>query len=274
MAKIIAISSPKGGVGKTTVTINLAASLAIAEMKVLLMDFDPMGAISLGLGLKDEDVKYGLYEFIRGTADITQTIHHFNLPPFDFMPCNVHQNGRENRLFELISNRGVLKQKLHSLIEYKKIDYDFIIIDTPPVANDYMWSALSIAHSVILPLQCGYYSLKIIERMFETIDRIKTGLNPHLSIEGVLLNFYDARTKESQRTEKEAKQLFGDLLFKTRIPRSTVIGFSAFEHLPVIMYDAFSKGANAYLSLAKEILTLNGYFGDVGNFQESLQNAS
>lgn len=254
MGKVITIANPKGGVGKTTTAINLAASLAIAEKSVLIIGMDPNGSLSAGCGIHSEVIKAGIYEIFLGTYDCVDTIHHSDLPNLDIIPCNIVSHEQEVRLEQNAKNRILLKRKLYDLLVKGKNIYDFVIIDTPPAVNNLTISALYASHSVLIPMQTGYFSLKVVEKLLQMIQRIKNGVNPELGIEGILLNFFEKNTKASHRTLEEAKKLFGNLIFKSVIPKNTAISYSAFEKKPTILVDAFAPGAIAYLSLADEII--------------------
>jgi len=257
MCKIIAIANPKGGVGKTTTAINLAASLAIANQKVLLIDMDPNGALSSSIGIQPSDIKGGIYEVFFGTFDFFDTIHHFHLSNLYIIPSNINTTEREARLMAMAKNRAILKRKLDDWINKGKLDHRFIIIDTPPILNDLTLAALYAANSVLIPLQCSYYALNVVERLIHMIDRIKEGGNPKLKIEGILLNFFEKKTRVSQRTEQEARNLFNDLVLKTIIPKNTTISYATFEKKPVALVDITATGSSAFLSLAEEILSKN-----------------
>lgn len=256
MTKVIAVANPKGGVGKTTMVINLAASLAMAEQKVLMVDLDPNGALSTGLKLNGKDISGGVFNLFLG-GDVSDVIYPTNLPNLDIIPCDINSTEKENRFSALAENRMILNRKIRDLVEKKKLDYDFIVIDTPPSVNNFTLAALYAAHSVLIPLQCGYFSIRIVERLILTIHRIRKSINPELTIEGVVLNFYEKSTRASQRSEEEARELFQNLLFRTYIPKNTVINFAAFERKPVVLVDALSSGALAYLALAEEIIERN-----------------
>lgn len=252
--KIITIANPKGGVGKTTTSINLATSLAIANQKVLLIDMDPNAALSSSLGLNPSDIKTGIYEVFLGKFDLIETIYNFHLAKLSIIPSNIVTSERENRFTAMAKNRAILKRKLDDCVSKRKLDFDFVLIDTPPMLNDITMSALYAAHSVLIPLQCSYYALNVVERLLQLINRIKEAGNQRLEIEGILLNFYEKNTKASQRGATEAKKLFDNLVFDTIIPKNTTISFATFEKKPVALVDISATGSAAYLSLAEEIL--------------------
>lgn len=254
MARIITISNPKGGVGKTSVTINLGASLAVAEKKVLLLDFDPTGTVAMGLGNNGSTSCSGLFEFLLGRVEIKEAIHLTSLENLNYIPNNINSPSREKRFLDFIGNRNILQTKTEILLNEPDFKYDFILIDTPPLLNDFTYFALSISDSVIIPVRCDYYSLCVTEQFIEEIGKIKNGINPRISIEGIVLNFLEKETRESRLALREAKNRFNGLVLNTHIPKNTSIGYSVFQHKPVLLVDALSKGAVSYLALAKEIL--------------------
>jgi chromosome partitioning protein len=257
MPKIIAVANPKGGVGKTTSTLNLGVSLAIAEKRVLLIDLDPNGALSFGLGIQPEGIKTGIYEIMLGTADIPECIQHTELSYLDIIPCNVFSHEREIRITTMAKNRSILRRKLNDLITKKKLSYDFILLDTPPSLSDLTLVALFAAHSVLIPLQCSYFAINVVNRLLQVIKQLKESGNPDLQIEGVLLNFFEKNTRASHRGEKEAKMLFNENVLQTIIPKNAAIGYAAFEKKAVAMVDISAPGSLAYLALAEEILRKN-----------------
>jgi chromosome partitioning protein len=256
MQKVIVTANPKGGVGKTTTIINLSASLAIAGKKVLIIDLDPNGTLSGGIRVDDREVAGGVFDLFLG-CEYSEVIYKTNLPQLDIIPCDVHSNETEARFFALAKNRALLKRKLDDLSEKDRGVYDFVIIDTPPSLSNLSLAALYAADSVLIPLQCGYFSIKVVDRLIMMIHRIRKSINPKLTIEGIFLNFYEKNTRASRRSEEEAKDLFENLLLKTFIPKNTAINLATFERLPVVLMDASSSGAVAYLSLAQEIIERN-----------------
>jgi len=256
MHKVIATANPKGGVGKTTTIINLAASLAIAEKKVLMIDLDPNGTLSGGIKLDDREVSGGVFDLFLG-REYAEVIYKTDLANLDIIPCDIHSNEKETRFFALAENRALLKRKLDALSGKESGAYDFVIIDTPPSLHNLSLAALYAADSVLIPLQCGYFAIKVVDRLIMMIHRIRKSINPKLTIEGIVLNFYEKNTRASRRSEEEARELFENLLFETFIPKNTAINLAAFERLPVVLMDATSSGAVAYLSLAQEIIEKN-----------------
>jgi chromosome partitioning protein len=179
------------------------------------------------------------------------------LPGLDIIPCDISSNEKETRLFALAENRALLKRKLNDLSGKDNSTYDFVIIDTPPSLHNLSLAALYASDSVLIPLQCGYFSIKVVDRLIMMIHRIRKSINPKLTIEGIVINFYEKNTRASKRSEDEAKELFENLIFNTYIPKNTSINLAAFERLPVVLMDATSIGATAYLSLAEEIIEKN-----------------
>lgn len=257
MPKIIAISNPKGGVGKTTTVINLAASLAIAEQNVLIIDMDPDGAVSTGLGLQPENTRAGVFELFSGNADLMETIHPLNYLPMAAVPVNVVTSEHEIRLNEMAKNRLRIKQQISAALLSNKLNYDYILIDTPPALNDLTIGALLASDSILIPLQCGHFAIKAVERLMYMVERIRKSANPNLAIEGIMLNFYEKGTRASRRSLERAQSCFPGMVLKTRIPKNAAIGHSAFEQKPIALVDITAASAGAYLTLAEEILHQN-----------------
>jgi chromosome partitioning protein len=256
MSSIITITNPKGGVGKTTTTINLGASLAIYAKRVLLVDIDPDGAVSTGLGLTRDKIKCGVLDIFDGSCDLKSAIHPTGLNGFDVVPCNVWSSDHETTLSDLAKNRYLLKKELLRLAELDE-PYDFILIDSPPALSDLTIGALLASHSVIIPLQCGQFALKAVGRLMRIVRQLRQTLNPNLQIEGVLLNFFEKGTKVSERVQLEARTAFGNLLFKTIIPKNSALGYAAFLEKPAALVNITDAGARAYLALALEVLGRN-----------------
>ncbi|MBR2102103.1 MAG: ParA family protein [Prevotella sp.] len=253
MGKIIALANQKGGVGKTTTAINLAASLATLEKKVLIIDADPQANASSGLGVNLNDIDCSIYECIIDHADIRDAMYTTDIEGLDVIPSHVNLVGAEIEMLELEKREQVLKTLLNPV----KGDYDFVLIDCAPSLGLITVNALTAADSVIIPVQCEYFALEGISKLLNTIKIIKSRLNPKLEIEGFLLTMYDSRLRLANQIYDEVKRHFQELVFKTVIQRNVKLSESPSHGLPVILYDADSTGAKNYLSLAKEIINRN-----------------
>ena len=255
MTKIIAIANPKGGVGKTTTTLNLATSLGIAEKKVLIIDCDPSGAVCEGVGFSRQDIRTGLFEVFSSSATFSESIYRVNfMPPIDVLPSNVHDQVREIRLVELAKNRVRLSRLLSGLISSGRLSYDYILIDTPPSLDDLVLGALYAADRVVIPLQCGFFAINAVQRLLNLIERVRKTTNTRLKVEGILLNFYEEGTRATAKSLEMARDRFQPLLFHTRIPKNTALGYAAFKQRPAALVDVTGSGARAYLALAEEIM--------------------
>ncbi len=255
MARIIAVTNPKGGVGKSTTVINLAAGLAIAEKRVLVVDVDPQGSSSLGLGFHPDKEKTGIFEIFSGSFMALDPVHSVpfkELSGINIIPSNITTNEMETRLMDLATNRVRLKLRLNDILSHHQ--YDFVLIDTPPALGDLTISALSAAHSLIVPMQCGYFSLTVMPKLFSLLERLKKSINPGLEIEGVLLNYYEKGTRASQLCVEGAVAQFGKYLFETVIPKNTALGYAQFMGKPLALLDINAPGAVAYLKLADELI--------------------
>jgi len=254
MGKVIAIANQKGGVGKTTTAMNLAASLAVLEYKTLVIDADPQANTTSGLGKDPKEVDTSIYECMVDGIDIETIIHKTDMEYLDLVPSHIDLVGAEVEMINL-DNR---EEKMKTVIAKVKEKYDFIIIDCSPSLGLITINALTAAHSIIIPVQCEYFALEGLGKLLNTIKIIQTRLNPDLEIEGILLTMYDVRLRLSNQVVDEVRIHFKDLVFKTIIPRNVRLSESPSFGLPVIAFDADGKGAVSYLNLAHEIAAKNG----------------
>ena len=253
MGKIIALANQKGGVGKTTTTINLAASLATLEKTVLVFDADPQANASSGLGVDIQQVDCSIYECLINQADVRDAIYTTDIEGLDILPSHMDLVGAEIEMLELENREKRIKNLLNDIVD----DYDYILIDCSPSLGLITVNALTAAQSVIIPVQCEYFALEGISKLLNTIKIIKSKLNPQLEIEGFLLTMYDSRLRLARSIYDEVKRHFQELVFKTVIQRNVKLSESPSHGLPVILYDADCTGAKNYLELAKEIIGKN-----------------
>ena len=253
MGKIIALANQKGGVGKTTTTINLAASLATLEKNVLVVDADPQANASSGLGVDIKEVDCSLYECIINHADVRDAIYTTDIDGVDIIPSHIDLVGAEIEMLNLDNREKVIQKMLAPI----KDEYDYILIDCSPSLGLITVNSLTAADSVIIPVQCEYFALEGISKLLNTIKIIKTKLNPKLEIEGFLLTMYDSRLRLANQIYDEVKRHFQELVFKTVIQRNVKLSESPSHGLPVILYDADSTGSKNHLALAKEIINKN-----------------
>ena len=254
MGKIIAVANQKGGVGKTTTTINLAASLATLEKTVLVVDADPQANASSGLGVDIKEVDCSLYECIIDHTDVKEAIYTTDIDGLDIIPSHIDLVGAEVEMLKIKNNREKLKKEL---LAPMRVEYDYILIDCAPSLGLITVNCLTAADSVIIPVQCEYFALEGISKLLNTIKIIKSKLNPRLEIEGFLLTMYDSRLRLANQIYDEVKRHFQELVFKTVIQRNVKLSESPSHGLPVILYDAESAGAKNHLNQAKEIIDKN-----------------
>ena len=252
MGKVIAIANQKGGVGKTTTSVNISTILAKKGRKVILIDGDPQGNATSGLGI-DKNVENSLYDVLVNEVDITQTLQDTCVKTLKLCPSNVNLAGAEVELVNLMSREQRLKEKVDEIRD----DYDYIIIDCPPSLGLITLNAFTAADSVLIPVQCEYYALEGLGQLINTINLVKKHLNKSLAIEGAVLTMYDMRTNLSNQVVREVKRYFDDKVYKTVIPRNIKISEAPSFGMPITLYDPNSKGARCYEKLAREIIKAN-----------------
>jgi chromosome partitioning protein len=257
VSRIICIANQKGGVGKTTTAVNLASSLAAAEKKVLLVDIDPQGNATSGVGIDKSALTSSVYDLIINDEDPAGLLLETDLKLLQIMPATPDLAGAELELVELMERESKLKKILHPL----KSCYDFIIIDCPPSLGLLTINAMTAADCVIVPLQTEFYAMEGLSQIVRTIGLVQKGLNPSLQIEGVLLTMFDGRNNLSRQVEEEVRAHFGTKVFKTVIPRNVRLSEAPSHGRPIILYDITSRGAVAYLELAKEVIQRGGGHG-------------
>jgi len=250
MGRVIAIASQKGGVGKTTTTINLGACLVQENRRVLIVDVDPQSNASSGLGINGNDQRVGVYEALIGPADALPTVMPTSLPNLDILTSGQRLSGAEVELVGVMARETRLKTAIAQLRE----QYDFILIDCPPSLGLLTVNALTAADSVLIPLQCEYLALEGLTQLIAAIRLVQDHLNPALRIEGVLLTMYDARLNLAQQVVDEARKFFSDRVYKTMIPRNVRLGEAPSFGKPIVLYDPHSVGAESYRELAREVL--------------------
>jgi chromosome partitioning protein len=250
MAKILAITNQKGGVGKTTTGVNLAASLAATRQRVLLVDLDPQGNATMGSGIEKRTLQQTIYQVLLGEAQIADVRVRSTNGNYDVVPANRELAGAEVELVDLEQRETRLKSALATLAN----DYDYVLIDCPPALNLLTVNGLCAAHAVLIPMQCEYYALEGLSDLVETIKKVRAHLNPKLEIDGLLRTMFDSRNTLAQQVSAQLQQHFGDKLYRTVIPRNVRLAEAPSHGLPVLGLEKSSKGAQAYLALAGEML--------------------
>ena len=250
MTKILAITNQKGGVGKTTTTVNLAASLAAAKQRVLLIDLDPQGNATMGSGVDKAALEATVYDVLLGQKNIQQARISVAASKYDVLPANRELAGAEIELVELENREMLLKKALEAVQQ----DYDYILIDCPPALNLLTLNGLCAARSVMIPMQCEYYALEGLSDLVNTIRKVRAHLNPELEIEGLLRTMFDPRNTLAQQVSDQLQQHFGEKVYRTVIPRNVRLAEAPSYGLPALYHDSQSKGSLAYLALAGELL--------------------
>lgn len=253
MGKVISVANQKGGVGKTTTTINLSTLIAKKGKKVLMIDADPQGNASSGVGIDRDDIELSIYDVLIDEIEFNNVVKKTNIKNLEICPSNINLAGAEVELVSVMSREHRLKEKLDKI----KDNYDFIIIDCPPSLGLITLNAFTASDSVLIPVQCEYYALEGLGQLLNTINLVKKHLNKNLEIEGALLTMYDVRTNLSNQVVKEVKNYFNDKVYKNVIPRNVKLSEAPSYGMPISVYDPRSKGAKSYEKFVKEFLKKN-----------------
>ena len=253
MVRVISLANQKGGVGKTTTTINLGACLAELGQRVLVIDIDPQGNTTSGLGIKKVDVAQDIYDVIINEMPLPDAILHTKRPRLDIVPATIQLAGAEIELTSMMARETRLKEAIQTVTD----SYDYMLVDCPPSLGQLSINAFTASNSIIIPVQSEYYALEGLSQLLNTIRLVQKHFNPDLKIEGVLLTMYDARTNLGNQVVNEVRNYFGDHVYHTIIPRNTRLAEAPSYGLPIIDFDRKSRGATVYLQLAKEVMRNN-----------------
>jgi chromosome partitioning protein len=253
MGKVISVCIAKGGVGKTTTSVNLAASLALAEKSTLLIDIDPYGSSAVAMGFTPDKIKAGISEIFNFSKAIEYTIHKTEIPFLDFIPSNINSIQNDERFAKMTENRVVLKNAIKDV----RNKYDFIIIDCPPTLRGITLNALTASDTVLIPVKCGQFSLEAVDKLYDYISWVREVSNPYLDIEGILLTMYEKNSKVTEISERELRLKYDGYLFQNNIPVTNLLNEATFYGKPLCLYKINSEGSVAYINLSYEIITKN-----------------
>lgn len=253
MGKVISVCIPKGGVGKTTSAVNLSASFALSEKKVLLIDVDPYGSSAVALGFTPDRIKGGISEIFNFSKSIDYTIHKTEIPFLDFVPANINSIQNDEKFAKMTENRVVLKNAIKEV----RTKYDYILIDCPPTLRGITLNALTASDTVLIPVKCGHFSLEAVDKLFDYISWVREVSNPYLDIEGIFLTMYETNSKVTEISERELRIKYEDYILNTNIPVTNLLNEATFYGKPLCMYKINSEGALAYINLSYEILHRN-----------------